>query len=203
MRQKLNAHVRHGAYLPHWTKDGATYHVRIRLCDSLPQHVLKEWKQEKKDIVYAAAKEKRGLTKNEKERLRELSSEKVERYLRAGYGACWLKQETVASLVANTLRKNDGEQYRLSAWSILWNHVHVVVRPLTKPLHKILEDWKGTSARKANRLLKRRGAFWQTEYFDHLIRNEESFRGTIDYVWKNPEEAGLKDWKWRWKAEDL
>ena len=29
---------RHGAYLPHWTRDDAWYAVTFRLWDSLPQH---------------------------------------------------------------------------------------------------------------------------------------------------------------------
>ncbi|HLC75677.1 MAG TPA: transposase [Candidatus Peribacterales bacterium] len=199
---QFNAHVRQGAYLPHWTKEGATYHVRFRLADSMPQHILKEWQEEKKELLLKREQKKGGLTKSEEERLRELSSEKVEHYLHQGYGACFLRQDLVAKIVANALRKNDGKQYRLIAWCIMPNHVHVILTPLTQELHRIVNTWKSASARKSNRFLKRAGAFWQTEYFDHLIRNEENFHHAIEYVWNNPTEAGLKEWKWRWKAEE-
>lgn len=200
---RLNAHVRQGAYLPHWTKEGATYHVRFRLADSMPQHILKKWQEEKKELLHKAGQKKIELTQSEQERLRELSSEKVEWYLQQGYGACVLKQDRVAEIVANALRKNNEKHYRLSAWCIMPNHMHVILMPLDQELHQIVNTWKSTSARKANRFLKREGALWQVEYFDHLIRNEEGFCHAINYVWNNPTEAGLKDWKWRWKAEGL
>lgn len=200
---KLNALVRQGAYLPHWTKEGATYHVRLRLADSLPQHVLREWREEKKEIIRKSVEENRSLTKDEQERLRELSSEKIERYLRQGYGACSLKRDDVVSIVVQALHAGDGRIYRLIAWCIMPNHVHVIVEPLIRELHRILNAWKSTTARKTNRLLGRRGPFWQVEYFDHLIRSEEDFCHSVEYVWNNPDEAGLRDWKWRWKKEDL
>ena len=39
---------RHGAYLPHWTRDNVWYAVTFRLWDSLPQHVLESWLFERK-----------------------------------------------------------------------------------------------------------------------------------------------------------
>src|SRR5256885_3181167 len=39
--------IRQGAYLPHWTREGAIYTVNFRLIDSLPQHVLKGWTTER------------------------------------------------------------------------------------------------------------------------------------------------------------
>ncbi len=202
MSEYLDATVRQGAYLPHWTKAGATYAVRFRLADSVPQNVLRQWKEEKKEIALQAAKENRTLTKNEQRRLHELSSEKIEQYLQVGYGACHLKHDNVAEIVAMSLRKHHEDHYRLYAWCIMPNHVHVVLEPLGKwQLQNILETWKGVSARKINRLLKRTGTLWQQECFDHLIRNDWDFHHAIEYTWKNPEEAGLKNWKWRWKAE--
>lgn len=44
--------IRHGGFLPHWTKEGAIYHVRTRLADSLPQSVLIEWQDERVEIPH-------------------------------------------------------------------------------------------------------------------------------------------------------
>src|SRR6267142_4109178 len=65
----LGIHKRRGAYLPHWTKDGAWYAVTFRLCDALPQQVLKAWIFERRNIVKTAEQMKRPLSKNEEERL--------------------------------------------------------------------------------------------------------------------------------------
>jgi len=186
--------IRHGSYLPHWTKEGAIYHVRIRLADSLPQEKLREWKEERTDILRDAAKQKRKPTKAEQERLEFLYSEKVEELLDTGYGACWLRRDDVASLVANTLHFFHENRYRLHAWCIMPNHVHVLVEPITHALSAILDSWKTFTAREANILIKRKGEpFWQREYFDHLMRNQEHAERTSEYILNNPEAAGLKD----------
>ena len=79
---------RHGAYLPHWTRDNAWYAVIFRLWDSLPQHVIESWLFERKNIVKRAEQLKRPLSEHEERRLAHLYSEKVERYLDAGHGSC-------------------------------------------------------------------------------------------------------------------
>ena len=186
--------VRHGAFLPHWTKEGAVYHVCIRLADSLPQSKLKEWKEERQEIVRYAERQKRLLTKSEQQRLDFLLSGKVEEWLDAGRGSCFLQQERIAELVANTLKFFDGERYKLFAWCIMPNHVHVTVQPITHTLPEILNSWKKFTAREANKILEREGQpFWQREYFDHLIRNQEYRERTVEYVWRNSDKAGLND----------
>lgn len=193
--------IRHGAFLPHWTKEGAIYHVRIRLGDSLPQQVLQAWAEEKKGIIENAVQKGRALTQSEQKHLEFLHSEKVEKYLDAGHGACLLRQDDVAGIFAQALRHFNDQDYKLFAWCIMPNHVHVVVKPLVKELHEIVYSWKWFTAMKANAFLNRRGTFWQREYFDHLLRNQESLERTVEYVWANPEEAGLRNWKWRWRID--
>jgi len=43
--------IRQGAYLPHWTREGAIYAVTFRLADSLPKSVVQSWEFERLDIV--------------------------------------------------------------------------------------------------------------------------------------------------------
>ena len=60
--------------------------------------------------------------------------------------------------------------------------------------------WKKHTARLANRLLGRRGAFWAEDYFDTYMRDAEHERKTIRYIENNPAKAKLvlnpKDWPW-------
>jgi len=53
---------------------------------------------------------------------------------------------------------------------------------------------------KANMIIGISGTFWQREYFDHFIRSPDALDRAIEYVWSNPDNAGFKDWKWRWRA---
>jgi Rad3-related DNA helicase/REP element-mobilizing transposase RayT len=194
--------VRQGAHLLHWTKEGSLYAVNFRLTDSMPQHVLKEWASERNEIVARARNQNRSLTDEEIDQLQHLHSEKVEKYLDAGHGECLLKQEPIATIVRNALKHFDGKKYKLIAWTIMPNHVHVVLSPNRDvELSKIMHSWKSFSANEINKTLSRPGTVWQTEYYDHLIRNENELLRSVSYAWNNPENAGLKDWNWRNKDD--
>lgn len=193
---------REGAYLPHWTRDGAAYAVTFRLGDSLPRQVLESWLFERRDIVRTAEQMGRPLSEHEEKRLQQLHSERVETYLDAGHGACWLCQPAIAQLVADALRHFDGQRYRLHAWCVMPNHVHVIVEPLAgHELPQLLHSWKSFTAKAANRLLGRTGEFWQEEYYDHLIRDEEDYAHALRYLLENPAAAGLSHWQWVWSRE--
>lgn len=184
--------IRQGSYLPHWSRNGATYAVRFRLADSLPKKVLEAWLFEREDIVRTAEHMGRALSEHEEERVRYLHSEKVERYLDAGHGNCWMKEDRIAEIVANALWHFDGARYCLIAWCIMPNHVHVVIRPhMGHELSDILHSWKSFTAKKANKILGRKGYFWQAESYDHLVRDEEDYRHCVEYVLSNPGKAGL------------
>src|SRR3989344_275650 len=142
--------IRQGAFLPHWTKAGATYHVRLRLGDSLPQQTLRTWEEERKSTVENAMRQGRSLTQSEQKHLEFLYSEKVEKYLDAGHGACFLRRDDIAEIVANALKHSDNQDYKLFAWCIMPNHVHIIVEPLVKELHEIVYSWKWFTAAKAN-----------------------------------------------------
>jgi REP element-mobilizing transposase RayT len=189
--------IRKGAYLPHWTMEGSIYAVTFRLADSLPENVLEGWLAERENIVKTARQMGRPLSLHEEKRLHQLHSEKVERYLDAGHGACWMKEERIAGIVANALKHFEDERYDLLAWCVMPNHVHVVVRPREGlELADILHSWKSFSAKEANKVLGRKGELWQAEYYDHLIRDEKDFEHCVEYVLRNPEAARLKGWKW-------
>ena len=123
-----------------------------------------------------------------------------------GLGECWLKDPRVARLVVTALRYFDKKRYNLDAWCVMPNHVHVVVRPIAPSdsalylLGSIVHSWKSYTAKQANKILRRSGEFWQREYYDHLIRDEEEFWHFIEYTLENPVKAGLcrrwEEWPW-------
>lgn len=202
--EPLHITKRVGNYLPHWTRDGATYAVTFRLGDALPRAVLEAWLSERGRIVRTAEQMGRPLSEHEEKRLRGLHSERVEAYLDAGHGQCWLRQPAIARLVVEALRHFDGQRYRLHAWCVMPNHVHVVVEPLAGyKLPDLLHSWKSFTAKAANRVLMRTGGVWQEEYYDHLIRDETDYAHALRYLLENPVDAGLNDWPWVWsKAEE-
>ena len=131
-------------------------------------------------------------------------------------GPMWLQDERVSRLVAEKLWQDDGPNYRLDAYCIMSNHVHVVFTPnlnevtlqeevtpqgirfvsAEATLPQIMQALKGVTAREANLVLERRGAFWERESYDHYVRDEAEFYRVIKYTLNNPVKAQLVD-HWR------
>ena len=195
--------------LPHLKREGATYFVTFRLAGTLPKEVLAELKRERAAIIETALAQNRPLTWREQTALFNWYSEKVDKYLDAGHGECWLRRADVASLVASALQFFLSERYALNAWVIMPNHVHVVVRPQPPwTLSQVLKSWKNFTALEANKLLRRTGLpFWQSESYDHRCRDDEDLAHSCRYTTLNPVNAGLcrapEEWLWGslWRGE--
>ena len=190
--------------LPHLKREGSAYFVTFRLADSLPRETVLKLKHEREAIIQSAMAAKRPLTWQEEQQLFIWYSERVEAFLDAGAGACWLRRPEIADLVAGALNFFDGERYDLHAWTVMPNHVHVVVWP--RPGHtlsSIEHSWKSFTASQANKMLGRIGShFWQKEAYDHMIQNDEERSRLCAYVADNPVKAGLcaQPEKWSWSS---
>jgi REP element-mobilizing transposase RayT len=161
-------------YLPHFDGGEVVQFVTFRLKDSLPQSVVERWRRE--------------LAQDDDAALRR----RVEAYLDEGHGVASLKQPQVASVVQNTLLHHDGARYRLAAWAVMPNHVHLLATPCGgHTLSGIMHSLKSYTAGEANKLLGLRGAFWMEDYFDRYIRNSAHYERTILYIENNPVKAKL------------
>jgi REP element-mobilizing transposase RayT len=186
-------------YLPHFDRPDILQSITFRLHDAVPEHVVQRWKTELNWV------EKLPATDPQEVELRK----RIAKYEDSGHGSCWLRDERIAILVEHALLHFDGQRYRLIAWCIMPNHVHVLVE--TREgwlLDGILHSWKSYTAHEANKLLDRSGELWFREYYDRFIRNAEHFANAIEYIESNPVKAGLvgtkKAWRWssarrRWK----
>jgi REP element-mobilizing transposase RayT len=187
-------------YLPHFESSAATYFVTFRLADSLPTALLLSWKAEMQHKI--------SLDKTKYEIFAHEYNSKIEKYIDSGYGNCWLKNPEIASLVRNALRYFDKDRYVLHTWTLMPNHVHVLITLLeNSSLSKTLHSWKSFTSKKANQLLGLSGQFWQPEYFDRLIKSERQFEFTLRYILNNPVKAGLckefQEWPWFGLSPDM
>jgi len=61
-----------------------------------------------------------------------------------------------------------------------------------------MKSLKGFTAREANKALHRQGAFWETESYDHWVRDDAELDRIVTYVLNNPVKAGFvrhwQDW---------
>ncbi|MGV3755728.1 MAG: transposase [Verrucomicrobiota bacterium] len=169
-------------YLPHRDEKGLTQFVTIRLKDSFPAVLRAEWEQ---------------LWKIEDDRKKRAE---LEAYLDKGRGECHLRVPEIACLAEESLRCFHGQRYELKAWVVMPNHVHALFRVGDVPMSEVLEGWKKFIAREANLMLGRRGAFWEADYWDTFMRDEEHELKARLYIEKNPLKARLtkdmKEWAW-------
>jgi putative transposase len=169
-------------YLPHHDVPGVSQFVTLRLHDAMPASRRSEWE---------------ALLRIEDSRQRRT---KLEEYLDRGLGECWLRPPRIAAVVDDAFRFFEGQRYRLLAWVVMPNHAHVLVEVCQTPLAELLHSWKGFTARKANRLLGRSDAFWEREYWDTRMRDDEHQRKALRYIEANPVKARLvkevKAWAW-------
>jgi REP element-mobilizing transposase RayT len=191
-------------HLPHYQPFDADFHVVFRLSGSLPvaatQQLRAERDLEKKRLA-GGKKSKAAL-----QQARQAYFEKFGVLLdSSAAGPRWLEDDRIASIVAEAIHHRDGRFYDLHTFTIMPNHVHMVLHvsrrdSSTYGLTDILENLKWYTALKANGVLGRRGAFWQHESYDHVIRDGEELERTIWYVLQNPVKAGLVEaWdRWPW-----
>jgi REP element-mobilizing transposase RayT len=181
-------------YLPHFESAGATQHVTFHLADSLPQTVLLQLEAELKSLP---------AEKRDVERRR-----RVEAWIDAGHGSCVLRKPGIADMAQGSLLSFDSQRYRLLAWVVMPNHVHVLFTPMNGwTVAKIVAGWKKFTARKICDDLRDRGEtaggpVWHREYWDRYIRNQRHFAQAVEYIHLNPVKAGLvgRAESWRWSS---
>ncbi|HKK19106.1 MAG TPA: transposase [Opitutales bacterium] len=171
-------------YLPHFDRIGNLQSITFRLADSLPQSKLSELKAMIEALADQADSEK-------------IKREQIEAWLDAGLGCCALKHPQVAENMEAALLHFDADRYRLIAWCVMPNHVHVLIEPKIE-LSKIVQSWKsytGRWAKEKNAELElgvpEGRPFWMREYWDRYIRNERHLGNVIEYIHMNPVKAKL------------
>ncbi len=181
-------------YLPHRDLIGLHQSITFRLADSLPREKLRELDAELERLPPGRRDAERRV--------------RIEQWLDAGSGCCALAHPAVAEYVENALLHFDGDRYRLLAWCVMPNHVHVLAE-CRRPLPDIVQGWKSFTARWALRRNDelRLGVpdpkhFWMREYWDRYIRDENHLAAVIAYIHDNPVKAGLcrHPAEWRWSS---
>ncbi|HTV40521.1 MAG TPA: transposase [Candidatus Sulfotelmatobacter sp.] len=180
---------------------GTRQFITYRLADAMPAARRSEWE------AFLALEDDL-----EKQR-------KIENYLDKGYGACHLRNPRIAEIVQENLWHHDGVKYRLLAWVLMPNHLHSLVEIWDIPLNEVVKSWKSYTAKEALKILRggdslsprsadvkdRRepfptGKFWEADYFDRFVRDDDHYRRVVHYIENNPNKAGLVkgtgDWPW-------
>ncbi len=217
--------------LPHWQPPGATFFITWRLSGSLPKSAIEQIEESRRLLEQEAAQLGEPDEQRKIRHFKKLFALYDRLLDKAESGPFWLKEESVAAVVEETLLQRYSAMYRLWAYVVMPNHAHVFLQPNVAqtsvcaddsarsdsdhearaqteyiPLAKITQSLKGYSALEANKILSRTGqSFWQDESYDHWSRDEDEFYRIIAYIENNPVKAGLvskpEDWPWSSAAE--
>jgi type I site-specific restriction-modification system R (restriction) subunit len=106
----------------------------------------------------------------------------------------------MAQVVQEALLHHNGDKYDLLAWSIMPNHVHILIKAKSD-LVRIIQSWKSYTGKWALANIKKYNLgidsdakqFWMPEYWDRFIRDEEHFNNTVRYILNNPVKAKLPE----------
>ena len=160
----------------------------------MPTELIEQWRKEKNSLAQQ---------EEQKDTSRWIQlNQLIEEYADNGYGACYLKDERIARLVIDALKKNDEILYLLHCWCVMPNHVHVLIELLGESrVVDIVQQWRSYTAHEANKLLNRKGVFWMKDYYDRYIRDEKHYQDVRRYIDRNPTKAGLSGWQWSSHAE--
>ena len=110
---------------------------------------------------------------------------------RSGWGECVLKDEEAREIVLTKILDKNSDTHNVHSLVIMPNHLHVLVSILKGTLPELMHSWKGATAYLINQHLGRKGALWQRDYFDRMIRDARHFERCRRYIANNPEKAGL------------
>ena len=154
-------------HLPHIDKVGYYQFITFRTADSTDDFLLRL--------------SSRNIANNKKQLV-------VDDYLDSSMCGAYLHSH-VLLMFFDFLKEKNGGLYELVAFSIMPNHVHLLVKPLIK-LPLMMQKIKGSSARIINEIMGRSGQFWVNDYYDKMIRDEKHFSIVYQYIKNNPLKLG-------------
>lgn len=201
--------------LPHWDVEGKPVFITACLDGSISARGLKKILQYRDEIdALSPAK----LTKDEWEHKKgKLVFQFVDQLLDHRAPIQDLKDPQQAQIVQDAFLHFAGERYSLLAFVVMPSHHHwlflpdeswsqtAVAESIAKgkrrsPREMISHSIQSYTATMCNRARGTSGSYWQTETFDHWVRNDSEMIRVIDYIENNPVKAGMverpEDWPW-------
>ena len=194
--------------LPHILPDDSMVFLTCRLWGSIPNNVYSNLRQKQAALRDRLVTQKGIDPLLVETELRGRYFLDCDHYLdQCRHGAHWLKDPRIADIVAEALHHRHPHQYFFCCYTIMSNHVHLVVRTRGEhSLADVVARMKSYTAKMANKVLQRQGPFWQAETFDHVVRAHREDK-VIRYVLDNPVKAGLvsqwDDWPYTWLNPDF
>jgi putative transposase len=187
--------------LPHWDVPNAPYFVTTCLEGSIPAQGLLELAQFR-NKTYKQERPKEQTKESWQVLCWKKTFVQTEHWLDEAPACRHLEDAALAAQVVDSLFHFAGERYDLFAYVVMPSHIHWLFQPLPAwveslkdkrrtPRERIVYSVNRFTATACNRLLKKKGPFWQKESYDHWVRDHEEMKRIIRYIEENPVKAGL------------
>jgi REP element-mobilizing transposase RayT len=120
----------------------------------------------------------------------------------------WEKLELTPAarqIVLDACKFFDNQRYRIFVLVVMPDHVHMLMQPLPWDRHltcvnqqvwslsSIMHSIKSYSAKLISKVMPHIGTVWQSERYDHIIRSQQEFENTWEYIRQNPVKAKLSE----------
>jgi type I restriction enzyme R subunit len=189
--------------LPHWDVQSAAYFVTTCLEGSIPARGLVDLEGYRRELLRRprpAEQSKRGRSID----LWKRAFARTDRWLDQEPAVRHLEDPRLARVVVDAFYYFAGQRYDLLAFVVMPSHYHWVFQPREEWIEtlgtaitqrtareRIMQSINRYTSRECNRVLGRRGTFWQHEGYDHWVRDVEELERIMHYVEGNPVKAGL------------
>jgi len=108
---------------------------------------------------------------------------------------CLLACDDVAAILHDEFSKAKTlHGWYIGRYVVMPDHVHFFCRAAReggKTLSRFVNFWKEWTSKRITNHLECNKPIWQKEFFDHLLRSDESYAAKWSYVSNNPVRAGL------------
>jgi REP element-mobilizing transposase RayT len=123
--------------------------------------------------------------------------------------------EDEKSITLQAILHWDRDRWLVHAAVVMPDHVQLLVQPLRVPnsdppawfeLESLIHSVKSYSAHQINKHLRKSGVVWQDERYDRVVRDDNEYEQTWEYICANPVEAGLEksadEYRWYHRMRD-
>jgi len=168
--------------LPHWQQEDVAVFLTLRTADSLPKEAILRL-AELRDAWREALPS--SCDADERDFVRRQRTA-MEKWLDADHGSCPFRGDGTRLVIESALRHYDGVRYTLYAFVVMPNHLHLLLTPLPgERTEDVIAALKRFLSRTIGWKAREKGPLWQREYYDTLMRDQEHFTRTRNYIFRN------------------
>lgn len=202
-KQLETEHIRR---LPHFHRVGATFFITTNLYGAIPKNILQKLRVKRDSLIEQIKQENQEDKERKIYMARRAYFYELDTYLDACQNSPkYLAIPEVATIVEEEIRRYDQQDYNLVAFTLMSNHIHLVldfsiqlkqIIPFDLDLYtnvsEVMRKIKGSSSFHANKVIDNSGnPFWGASYYDRYIRDYNHFFGAVNYTINNVVKAKI------------